>query len=398
MVSLDTFRGFDIGAMLFVNMTWNRDVFHRQLFHVPWDAPQQGATFTDLVFPWFIFIAGAAVPLSIEAGRGKNQTKRAMIAKAARRSVVIYLLGVLLTVASRAYETPLSWMNLLEWNILQLIGAAYFVIVLVWLLPVGWRIGFVVGVLLLKWLLMTILPWELVLDLVGSRASEGAPVGQGTWAHFEAVKRTLNFQFVETEWLKNLGGWLGMSQQYLPLATIGLIGGMTSTMLRKVNSWQGLSRVAFIGMILVALSLVLQGNYQPEGGGLLGDYTVPYSKLFFSPAYCLLSAGTGVLLLSFFYAVSDLASWSTLKPLQFFGLNAIFLYVGAELSFKTIFSKWQMPTPNGESDSLASSFIAWIEYATGSPTIANWSFVLIWLACWWLICWWMYRQKIFLKV
>ena len=68
--SLDALRGFVIGSMLLVNHTWNEAVFSRQLFHVPWNDPRQGATFTDLVFPWFVFIAGCAVPLSMRFGRG----------------------------------------------------------------------------------------------------------------------------------------------------------------------------------------------------------------------------------------------------------------------------------------------------------------------------------------
>ena len=398
MLSLDAFRGFDIAAMLAVNMTWNREVFSGQLFHVTWDDPQQGATFTDLVFPWFVFIAGAALPWSIESGRGNGRSTAGMIATAARRAAVLYLLGVLLTVASRAYETPLSWMNLLEWNILQLIGASYLVMVCVWLLPHWCRPAFVVLVLVAKWAAMTLMPWHMVVELVDARPPEGAPVGPGTWTHFEAVKRTLNMQFVQTPWLRHLGGWLGMSQQYLPLAAVGVMGGMACSALRTEGTRQSVLKVLLVGAMLLLAAFALQWNYVPEGGGLWGQLTVPFSKLFFSPAYCLLAAGTGMMLLAAFYAASDLSGWSTFMPLRVYGTNAIALYVGAELSFKTIFSKWQMPLPAGGSDSLAGGFLSGVEYFTGSAAIAGWAFVLTWLAGWWCFCWWLYRRKIFLRI
>ncbi|MEQ8837762.1 MAG: DUF5009 domain-containing protein, partial [Lacipirellulaceae bacterium] len=114
--SLDAMRGFVIAAMLLVNMTWDRDALPAQLFHVPWNAPAQGATFTDLVFPWFVFMAGAAAPLSLRSGRGKGMTSGQIVWAAFLRSAKLYLLGVLLTVASFASERPLAWGDLLSWN------------------------------------------------------------------------------------------------------------------------------------------------------------------------------------------------------------------------------------------------------------------------------------------
>ena len=212
MLSLDAFRGFDIAAMLFVNMTWDRAVFHPQFFHIEWNDPQQGATLTDLVFPWFLFIMGCAIPLSVRSGRGKGRRWWTVLAVGLKRAVVLYLLGVLLTVASGAYDNPLKWTQLLSWNILQLIGVGYFVALAVFLLPRWAQVAFVVGVLVGKWALMTLMPWEFVDGLVASRAPEGAPVGPSTWAHFDAIKRVVNLEHLDPGWTRWLGGWLGMAQ------------------------------------------------------------------------------------------------------------------------------------------------------------------------------------------
>jgi predicted acyltransferase len=104
LLSLDAFRGFDIAAMLFVNMTWDREVFHPQFFHVPWNDPRQGATFTDLVFPWFLFIMGCAIPLRFARGEARGGGGPSVLGVGLRRAIVLYLLGVLLTVASGAYD------------------------------------------------------------------------------------------------------------------------------------------------------------------------------------------------------------------------------------------------------------------------------------------------------
>ena len=85
----------------------------------PHPAPAQGATFTDLVFPWFLFIAGCAIPLSMRSGRGRAMPAGRKIVAAVRRGLVIYLLGVLLTVAGSALDRPLAWTDWFAWNILQ---------------------------------------------------------------------------------------------------------------------------------------------------------------------------------------------------------------------------------------------------------------------------------------
>ncbi|MEM7516545.1 MAG: DUF5009 domain-containing protein, partial [Planctomycetota bacterium] len=70
-IALDAFRGFDILAMLLVNVSWDRNAFPSWMFHRGWAEGRQGVTFTDLVFPWFLFIAGVCVPFSLQRGRGR---------------------------------------------------------------------------------------------------------------------------------------------------------------------------------------------------------------------------------------------------------------------------------------------------------------------------------------
>ncbi len=60
-VSVDAFRGFVIGGMLLVNNVIWTETTPRQLMHAKWN---QGVTFTDLIFPWFLLAMGVAIALS----------------------------------------------------------------------------------------------------------------------------------------------------------------------------------------------------------------------------------------------------------------------------------------------------------------------------------------------
>ncbi|MEQ8209160.1 MAG: DUF5009 domain-containing protein [Lacipirellulaceae bacterium] len=396
--SLDAMRGFVIAAMLLVNMTWDRDALPAQLFHVPWNAPAQGATFTDLVFPWFVFMAGAAAPLSLRSGRGKGMTSGQIVWAAFLRSAKLYLLGVLLTVASFASERPLAWGDLLSWNILQLLGAAYFFVVLAQLVSSRWRSAIVIAVLAAKWATF-LLPYETIASLATLRPVDGAPVGPGTWAHFDGVKQLFHMEHVAEPSLTSLLiGWLGMAQQYLPLAAIGVCGALATERIERGRDGRSAMVVAGWGAALIAVGAALQWGFVPGGGGLWGTATVPFSKWLFSPAYCLLAAGTGAMLLATFFAAIDCASLVRFGPLRSLGKNALAVYVGAELSFKLIFSKWLLPLPEKGADSIAGAIQAWIGHATGSPIAASLGWALLWVVVWTLVAIWLDRRRIYWRV
>ena len=60
LMSLDVFRGATIASMILVNNPGNWGAIYKPLDHAEW----HGWTFTDLIFPFFIWIVGVAIPLS----------------------------------------------------------------------------------------------------------------------------------------------------------------------------------------------------------------------------------------------------------------------------------------------------------------------------------------------
>lgn len=451
LLSLDAFRGFDIAAMLLVNMTWNTSVFHPQLFHIDWNDPRQGATFTDLVFPWFLFIMGAAIPLSMRSGRGRSMPRWKKIAAAAKRGLVLYLFGVLLTFAGSWDTTPMSWPQLFSWNILQLLGVGYFVAVTVCLIPSGrlprWVIpaAFVTLVVVGKWVWMCLPDPDTLraaMDAVG-HAPRGAaladgvvPTGPGTFTHFDDGKRYFALEHTKVADAEaggprlstHLIGWLGMSEQFLPCAAIAVLGAL-ATQILTADRWSKVRRGVILlgcGLVLWGASLILAWGYDPRGGGLFGTWTIPNSKWFFSPSYCLLSAGTGTVLLAAFYLWIDCWKITSGFVWRVMGLNALALYMAAELSFKMIWSVWLIRAPVvGErglgaraedgslrlaSDSIMGGTMKWFDHALGgwrsfdalgrtwtwSPGLT--AHVALYLVLWWLFCVWLDRKKWYWKV
>ena len=61
LLSLDFFRGITIIAMIIVNSPGDWSYVYAPLRHAKW----HGATPTDLIFPFFLFIVGVSISLSV---------------------------------------------------------------------------------------------------------------------------------------------------------------------------------------------------------------------------------------------------------------------------------------------------------------------------------------------
>ena len=88
--ALDAFRGATVAGMILVNNpgTWKH--LYPPLAHAPW----HGLTPTDLVFPFFLFAVGNALAITLPALLQQGPAQVA--AKVARRTALIFLIGLLL--------------------------------------------------------------------------------------------------------------------------------------------------------------------------------------------------------------------------------------------------------------------------------------------------------------
>ncbi|CAA9359415.1 MAG: N-acetylglucosamine related transporter, NagX [uncultured Gemmatimonadaceae bacterium] len=91
LVSLDVFRGMTVAGMLLVNNPGSWAHIFPPLAHAAW----HGWTPTDLVFPFFLFIAGITTSLSLTARRARGDDEGAIVRQILRRGALIFLFGLL---------------------------------------------------------------------------------------------------------------------------------------------------------------------------------------------------------------------------------------------------------------------------------------------------------------
>jgi predicted acyltransferase len=130
LLSIDALRGFDMFWIIggddlgrALGRWWGSGagrILEDQLEHVKWE----GFRFYDLIFPLFLFVVGAVLPFSLgklpEAGLGTAAGSRATYRRIARRTVLLFALGLLCNGVLQ-----FRWETLRVAGVLQRIAACY---------------------------------------------------------------------------------------------------------------------------------------------------------------------------------------------------------------------------------------------------------------------------------
>ena len=314
--SLDAFRGMTIAAMLLVNNPGSWTHVYGPLLHAPW----HGWTFTDWIFPFFIFISGMAMTMSLSrrsrSGAGSLQLCLGLM----RRGMVIMLIGLMLN-AIPAFD----WQALRWPGVLQRIGLCIVLCapVAVW---AGWRLQALVGAALLvvysALMLMVPVPGDDGVVRVGSLLA-----GQDTGSHIDRLLMGGHLWVQSRTW--DPEGLLST----LPAASTLLAGMLT-------GHWMAQPRESGVR----CMGLVVAGLLALWAGEVLDAWNMPINKALWTPAYVASTAGWGLLIFAAFHWLLDAqpaqtsrAMWNRLsRPLIDFGMNALFLFVLAGLVAKAL--------------------------------------------------------------
>jgi predicted acyltransferase len=356
--SLDAFRGFVMlwiigGEGLVAGLAalgHNRvvEAFVYELNHTPW----QGLRFYDCIWPSFMLMVGVSVPLSF-AKRSLTQTYHQQLAHAAKRAIVLFLLGSLResVLLGSPYLIELS-------SALQPIAIAYFVAVLV--VRKSWRFQAVLGAVILA-------GYGLVLAFV---PAPGIPAGSYQFNHnlVHWVDIALLGQVHWDRWPFAKEGW-GTVLSTIPTISTTLLGLLIGELLMSPRSKE--TKTKFIGSMGVLCIVV----------GYVMSPVVPVVMNMWTTSYGLMSAGWACLMLLFFYWLMDIRGYRKWAfPLTVIGMNAIFIYIFSSLihlgPIVEVFTQ-------GIAKLMPNSGLLFEQLAI--------------LAVEWLILFWMYKRRIFVK-
>lgn len=117
--SIDIVRGLTVSGMILVNNGYGESF--EMLKHAKWN----GLSVSDFVFPFFLFIMGVSLFLSLTKSGFKFSGKA--FGKIFKRSLVLFLLGLIINyVALIVWDNTVSLSELRFWAVLQRIALCYF--------------------------------------------------------------------------------------------------------------------------------------------------------------------------------------------------------------------------------------------------------------------------------
>ncbi|HTD52241.1 MAG TPA: DUF5009 domain-containing protein, partial [Thermoanaerobaculia bacterium] len=302
LISLDVFRGLTIAGMFVVNTPGSWEHAFPPLLHAEW----HGWTYTDTIFPFFLFVVGVSMAFSFSTRRALGAGRWALVMHTLRRAVIIFLLGF-----------GLNWLSVLLFHrahvripgVLQRIAVCFFFAALVYLLGGRRALLPVAAVLLVGyWALMTFVPVPGYgvgrLDVEGNLAAsvDRAVLGTHTWKHNPAW---------DPEGLLST----------LPAFATTLFGIAAGEILRRKADWsRKLTTLMAGGAILLSL-------------GLLWSVWFPINKNLWTSSYSLFMAGLAAICLALCIWIVDVKGWrGWARPFVWLGSNAIALFVGATLA------------------------------------------------------------------
>ncbi|MFO1092052.1 MAG: DUF5009 domain-containing protein [Planctomycetaceae bacterium] len=358
LVSLDALRGFDMfwimGAERIVHeaakltdwpwLDWLSD----QLHHPEW----HGFKFYDLIFPLFLFMAGASMPFSFDKRLARGDSKGRVALHVVIRGLVLVLLGAI-------YNGLLSfqWPDTRLPSVLGRIGLAYLFAGLI-ALNTGWRgrLVWFAGLLIGYWAALKFVP------VPGFGAGDLEPGHTLT----DYIDRTL----IPGKLYKEVRDPEGLFAT-IPAIGTALAGAMTGQFLKdsQRSGYFKTAAMAVVGAICLALAH-------------FWDRDFPINKNLWSSSFVLHCAGWSLLFLSLFYLVIDV--WRLRRWAFFFvviGMNSILIYMLPKfIDFKFMLERL-----------LGGALPHTGAYAPLLGAVAV-------LALKWLLLYFLYRKRVFLRV
>lgn len=361
LLSLDAFRGLTIAAMILVNNPGSWSHVYAPLLHAEW----HGWTPTDLIFPYFLFILGVALPFSFRRRISEGALRATLFRHVLRRALILIGLGMAMRVVPDFDLAGMRWPG-----VLQRIGLVYLAAgsLYLWLGPRA-RIGWTGGILLGYWAAMMLVP------VPGYAAGDLSPMGNLA-AYLDRL--LMDGHLYQGTW--DPEGLLSTA----PAVATALLGITTGEWLLSGRDARALTR----DMVVAGVTLLLVG--------LAWGSVFPINKNLWTSSYVLFTGGTALLLLAFFHEVVDVrrhrGPWLT--PLLVYGMNAIAVFVASGFLTKAL-----VRIRMGEGGTslygwvYETLFRSWAGDKPGSLAFAV-AYVLLWLGLTWLL----HRRRIFIKI
>ncbi|RXN18563.1 heparan-alpha-glucosaminide N-acetyltransferase isoform X2 [Labeo rohita] len=347
--------------MVFVNYGGGRYWFFR---HESWN----GLTVADLVFPWFVFIMGTSITLSLSGSLRRGLKRTHLLWKIFWRSLQLFLIGVII-INPNYCQGPLSWDSLRIPGVLQRLGFTYLVV--------------------------AILDLAFARDRLTNlssfcRFNDGylGPGGIGDFGQYQnctgGAAGYIDRWLLGENHIYQTPSSRVVYQSVIPFDPEGVLGSINSILMAFLGLQAGkillhyrdqhrhiITRFLIWGFILGIISAVLTKCSRNDG-------FIPINKNLWSLSYVTTLSCFAFVTLGVFYYMVDVKKWWSGAPFFYPGVNSILVYVGHEVFEEYFPFRWKMTNSQLHAEHLAQNLVA--------------------TSIWVIIAYLLYRKKILVKI
>ena len=377
LISLDAFRGFTIAAMVLVNNPGDWGNIYSQLGHAEW----HGWTFTDWIFPFFLFVCGVSMTFSLGRRAEAGDDKRTLLLQLFKRAAIIFLIGLTLNFIPAFNLDTLRIPGVLQRIALCTMLAAPIVVYFGWKQQCVW----IFALLAIYTLLMLFVP---VPDVNGVIAAGVLEPGRDFAAFVDRL--VLNGHLWATSKTWDPEGIVST----LPALCSQLLGVLAGRWLLSNKS----TAEKTVWMLLFGLLCLWVG-------AIIDATFMPINKSLWTVSFCIFMTGWALLVFSSFYWLMDASASTELRkksyglflPFTIYGMNALFIFAFSGFIAKMLgFIK--ISQADGASVSLKSVLYAPLQALPIAPVNASLLFAILFNLAMFLVAWTMWKKKWFIKI
>ncbi len=382
LLALDVFRGITITGMILVNNPGSWSHIYAPFRHAKW----HGWTPTDLIFPFFIFIVGIAICLSMGKHVASDKPNGKIINNSALRMLKLLLLGWFLALFFYQFgNIHFNWIEdrLFEiryLGVLQRIGIVYFCSVLIFLYSSPKTITL--------WAIMLMLIYYALMQFMSYGDGAGNSY-QGLWLEGNNFSAWLDHNLLGTSHVYSQTSPFVSDPEGL-LSTLPAISSCLSGIL--VGNYLQQSKKQSRPLLSQVKLLLIVGILAVIFGQALSLW-LPINKSLWTPSYVFLSSGLACLVLAvciYFIDIKHYRSWSA--PFVVFGANAIAFYMFAGITARLLI---MIPVADSTLQTWLYNYIYAPVFGQLNGSLA---FAFSFLLISYIVMHWMYRKSIIWKV
>jgi len=364
LISLDFFRGLTIAGMILVNNPGSWKYIYPPFKHAEW----HGWTFTDTVFPFFLFIVGVSITFALSKRLELASSKSIVYKKIIFRTLAIFGIGLFLNTFPFFHLLSIRIMG-----VLQRIALCYFFASIIFInTNKKGQLIWTVGLLLVYWVFMALFPLP--------------DVGSGSFVKNENFAAYIDRFVLSGHMWSQSKTWdpEGLFST-LPAISTTLFGVITGHLLKsKISAHKKIKNMIGWGIVGIVI-------------GYIWSLWLPINKALWTSSYSVLMAGLASIVLAVCYFIIDVKGYKKVaQPFVVFGMNAIAMFVLSIFIAKFLYII-KIITDDGII-SLQGFIYSEFYQAVFGNYLGSILFAITFILTLYLVAWILYKRKVFIKV